>query len=69
MKSKGLDRYLLRTPERQKSNGKSSAYWICNSNDVINLKLIQTEDELFTEDSYFHPNFTNQALDYVNLDI
>lgn len=37
------------------------ADWVSNSNNCINMKLIQTEDQLFDEDGYFHPIYTNQV--------
>ena len=49
--------------KRNKSyNGGVPMRWVSNSNDAINLKLAQTEDEVFSEDGYFHPIFTNQVI-------
>lgn len=37
------------------------AKWVSSSNTCINMKLVQTEDQLFDEDGYFHPVYTNQV--------
>jgi len=62
MRAGGSEKQKPRHVDKKEMNGKSSSRWMCNSNDVINLKLIKSEDEIFTEDSYFHPSFTNQVL-------
>ena len=61
MKDVELDKYLVRLPRAKNSGSDSCPRWVCNSNDVINLKVVQEEDELFTEEGYFHPVFTNQV--------
>lgn len=38
-----------------------NAKWVTSSNACINMKLVQTEDQLFDEDGYFHPVYTNQV--------
>ena len=35
--------------------------WTCSSNECINMKLVREEDELYDEDGYFHPVYTNQV--------
>lgn len=45
----------------KKTSAEQLAKWSCSSNEVINLKIIEEEDELFTESGYFHPVYTNQV--------
>ncbi|MDR3547131.1 MAG: hypothetical protein P4M11_02435 [Candidatus Pacebacteria bacterium] len=45
---------------KRKLDGEA-ARWVCNSNEVINLKLIRDEDAMFSEDDYFQPIYTNQV--------
>lgn len=45
---------------RRRPDGET-ARWTCSSNEVTNLKLIREEDDLFPEDGYFHPTYTNQV--------
>ena len=35
--------------------------WISNSNESINIKLVENEDQMYNEDGYFHPAYTNQV--------
>ena len=36
--------------------------WVCNSNNCINMKLVQQENQLYDEDGYFNPTYTNQVI-------
>ena len=64
MKTLTLDHYLVAPLKAKKVYSESTARWVCNSNEVINLKLVQKEDDLFAEEGYFHPTYTNQVTFY-----
>ena len=62
MRAEVPDQYLVGVQGLKKIDSETSQRFVCCSNDVINLKLVQEEDDLFTEEGYFHPTYTNQAI-------
>ena len=61
MKAVEFDQYLVTLLNGKRGSIDTGMKWTCNSNEVINLKLIRDEDDMFSEDSYFHPTYTNQV--------
>ena len=65
MRASDIEQYLaVKSPSKKgipKNDCEALPKWSCSSNETINLKFIKEEDELFTEDDYFHPVYTNQV--------